>query len=236
METEARARCLAGWALGRTLGDSVSARKVAAAKVLSAYTRTTVRSVNAGTHCASAQRAVLIDSASIKNPRIPLKPLVMFFSNRSKRACLRARFAHAWRTPNHQSHFSTHAFLIVTQLLEIELISSQQRRKHFLFDTNERFFGRLYRIETPALSQLPTPHSPLPPSNRQSSQLKHSLTCRKRSTTLRPTRQKIQDSHKSHDNIEVRLLLLDTPSGTVCTGFDQGCKDRARKPFLAVIQ
>ena len=40
----------------------------------------------------------------------------------------------------------------------------------------------------------------------------------------------------AHDNMRMRLLLLDTPSGTVCTGFDQGCKDRARKPFLAVIQ
>ena len=129
METEARAKGLAGWARVRALGDSVSARKVAAAKLPSAYTRMTARSVNAGAHRANPQRAILIGSTAIKNPRIPLKPHAMFFSNRSKRACLRARFAHAWRTPNHQSHFSTHAFLIVTQLLEIELISSQQDRK-----------------------------------------------------------------------------------------------------------
>ncbi len=42
-----------------------------------------------------------------------------------------------------------YALLIATgQLLEINPTPSQQRRKHFLFDTNERFFGRLYRIES----------------------------------------------------------------------------------------
>ncbi len=73
-------------------------------------------------------------------------------------------------------------------------------------------------------------------SKRQASQLEPSPTYRKHSPTLRSNREKKQGSHGSHDNIQVRLLLLDTPSGTVCTGFDQGCKDRARKPFLAVIQ
>jgi hypothetical protein len=88
METEARARGLAGWARRRALGDSVSGHRVAAAKVPGAYTRIAAPSVNAG--------------------------------------------AHVSRTTNHQSHFSTHAFLIATrQLLEIELTSSQQTRKHF---------------------------------------------------------------------------------------------------------
>jgi hypothetical protein len=138
METEAEAR---GWARGHALGDSVSGRRVAAAQVPSAYTRMTARSVNAGAHCASARRAILIGSAPIKNRRIPLKPLAMFFSNRPKRAYLRARFAHAWRTTNHQSHFSTHAFLIATQLLKIELTGSQQKRKYFLIATFSAVLG-----------------------------------------------------------------------------------------------
>jgi hypothetical protein len=143
-----------------------------------------------------------------------------------------------WTASDHSSLVTHHSKFLSTgrKLVEINPTPSQQRRKHFLFDTNERFFSGLYRIETAALLPLRSPQSPPPLSNRQSSQLKHSLTRRKHSPTLRPNRQKIQGSHASHDNIEVRLLLLDTPSGTVCTGFDQGCKDRARKPFLAVIQ
>jgi hypothetical protein len=60
MQTEARASSLAGWARRRALGDRVPGRRVAAAKVPSAYTRMTARSVNAGAHRASAQRAFLI--------------------------------------------------------------------------------------------------------------------------------------------------------------------------------
>jgi len=95
------------------------------------------------------------------------------------------------------------------------------------------------RVPRPAparLSSRATRRSILPLSNRKSWELEPSLTCRKQSTTLRSNREKMQGSHQSRVNIAVRLLLLDTPSGTVCTGFDQGCKDRARKPFLAVIQ
>ena len=95
------------------------------------------------------------------------------------------------------------------------------------------------RVPRPAparLSSRATRRSILPLSNRKSWELEPSLTCRKQSTTLRSNRKKMQGSHASHDNMDMRLLLLDTPSGTVCTGFDQGCKDRARKPFLAVIQ
>jgi hypothetical protein len=80
METETRERGLAGRARGRALGDSVSGRRVAAAKVPTAYPRVMVRSVNAGAHRASAQRAILVGSAAIKNPHIPLKSLALFFS------------------------------------------------------------------------------------------------------------------------------------------------------------
>src|SRR5277367_6040160 len=73
METEARARGLAGRAHRRALGDSVSARSVAAAKVPSAYTRKTSRSVNASPHHASAKRAFLIAHAFLIASRQILK-------------------------------------------------------------------------------------------------------------------------------------------------------------------
>jgi hypothetical protein len=83
MDTDARARGLAGWARGRALGDSVSARRVAAAKVPGAYTRITARSVNAGAHRASAQRAILIASRqNIKNRANSLTTNEKTFSNR----------------------------------------------------------------------------------------------------------------------------------------------------------
>ena len=44
MQTAARARGLAGWTRERALGDSVSGRRVAAAKVPSCYARMTARS------------------------------------------------------------------------------------------------------------------------------------------------------------------------------------------------
>jgi hypothetical protein len=141
METRARARGLAGWARGRALGDGVRGRWVAAAKVPGAYTRMTTHSVSVGAQCASARCAILIGSSAIRNPRIPLKPHAMFFSNRSKRACLRARFAQVSRTTNRQSHFTTRAFLIATRPeLEIELTRSQQTRNHFLIATFSRVF------------------------------------------------------------------------------------------------
>src|SRR5271155_716703 len=44
---------------------------------------------------------------------------------------------------NHQSHFTTPAFLIASrQLLEILLTHSQQTRKHFLIASFSAFFGR----------------------------------------------------------------------------------------------
>jgi hypothetical protein len=90
--------------------------------------------------------------------------------------------------------------------------------------------------EPAPISSLTTRHSPSSLSNRQSSELERTLTHTKQSATLCSNRKKMQGWREPHDNMGVRLLLLDTPSGTACTGFDQGCKDRARKPFLAVIQ
>ena len=83
MGTVARARGLAGWARGRALGDSVSGRRVAAAKVPGAYTQLTPRSVIAGAHRASAQRAILIASRqNIKNSPNPFTTNEKTFSNR----------------------------------------------------------------------------------------------------------------------------------------------------------
>ena len=70
METEARARGLAGWARGRALGDSVFGRRVAAARVPDAYTRMTAHGVSVGAHRASAQRAILIASRQILKIRL----------------------------------------------------------------------------------------------------------------------------------------------------------------------
>jgi hypothetical protein len=106
VETGARARGLAGWARERALGDGVSGRWVAAAKVLGAYTRMTAQSgrvldpplrMPAKMMRGGARCAILIGSTAIRNLRIRLKQRGMFFSNRSKIACLRAlgaRFAH----------------------------------------------------------------------------------------------------------------------------------------------
>jgi hypothetical protein len=149
METGARARGLAGCARGRALGDRIRGRWAAAAKVPDAYTQTTAHSVSVGAQCASARCAILIGSTAIKNPRIPLKPHAMFFSesrysaihpeNRRRRfegSDPQARFAHVSRTTNRQSHFTTRAFLIATRPeLKIELTRSQQTRKLFLIAT-----------------------------------------------------------------------------------------------------
>jgi hypothetical protein len=126
---------VAGSARGRALGDGVSGCSVAAAKVPGAYARITAHSVNVGAQRASARCAILIGSTAIRNLRIPLKRREMFFSNRSKIACLRAPFAHVSRTTNLRSRCTTRAFLIATQLLEIELTRSQQTRKLFLIAT-----------------------------------------------------------------------------------------------------
>jgi hypothetical protein len=142
METGALARSLAGWARGRALGDGVSGRWVAAAKVPGAYMRMRAQSVSVGAPSPSAQCAILIGSTAIRNPRIPLKPHDMFFSNRSKIACLRAHFAHVSRTTNRRSRYTTRAVLIASrQLLEIRLICSQKTRKHFLIASFSAILG-----------------------------------------------------------------------------------------------
>jgi hypothetical protein len=78
METEARARGLAGCVRRRALGDSVSVRPVAAAQVPSACTRMTARSMNPGAH-----RAFLIASRqNIKNRANSLTTNEKTFLNR----------------------------------------------------------------------------------------------------------------------------------------------------------
>src|SRR5579863_9347199 len=118
MGTGARARGLAGWARGRALGDGVSGRRVTAAKVPGVFTRMTAHSgqvldpplrMPAKTTRGGARCVILIDSTAIRNLRIRLKPQGMFFSNRSKIACLRARSAQIPRTMNHQLHHATPA-------------------------------------------------------------------------------------------------------------------------------
>jgi hypothetical protein len=78
METAARATGFAGCARGRALGDSVSARRFAAAHVPSAYTRIAPRSMNP-----SAHRAFLIASRqNIKNRANSLTTNEKTFFNR----------------------------------------------------------------------------------------------------------------------------------------------------------
>jgi len=149
METGARARGLAGWTRERALGDGVCVRWVATAKVPGAYTRLTTHSgqvldpplrMPAKLMRCGARCAILTGSTAIRNLRIPLKQHGMFFSNRRKlHVC--ARFAHVSRTTNRQSHYTARAFLIATQLLEIELISSQQTRKLFLIASFSAVLG-----------------------------------------------------------------------------------------------
>ena len=60
-------------------------------------------------------------------------------------------------SPLSLSYTHHYDFLVARrQLIEINPTPSQQRRKHFLFDTNERFFRHLYRIE---MSASPSRHS-----------------------------------------------------------------------------
>jgi glucokinase len=125
----------------------------------------TPRGVNAAAHCASAQRAILIGSAPIKNARNSLENNALNFSNRLKMACFGARFLHvlrsknhhspvtyhAARSTNHQSLLTNRAFLIASrQILKIRLTRSQQTRKLFLV-------ASFSAISTPA--PRPTHHS-----------------------------------------------------------------------------
>jgi len=75
METGARERGSAGWARERPLGDGVSGRRIAAAKVPGAHTRMTAHSV-------SARCLFLIGLTSIRNPSKLLTTKENTFSNR----------------------------------------------------------------------------------------------------------------------------------------------------------
>ena len=78
METQVRARGLAGWTRGRALADSVSGRTVAAAHVPSACTRMTARSMNPGAHPAF----LIASRQNIKNRANSLTTNEKTFSNR----------------------------------------------------------------------------------------------------------------------------------------------------------
>jgi hypothetical protein len=136
---------------------------------------------------------------------------------------------HREASPGHHPPLFTHryAFLIGTaKLLETDLTPSASTSDVLLIGTIGHASCCLYRLSAPTFPSKPSPD---------------------RSSSRPPSRHPVR-AHQSphptgtwrvsgpHVNIGVRLLLLDTPSGTVCTGFDQGCKDRARKPFLAVTQ
>jgi hypothetical protein len=90
METGARARGLAGWARAWRWCLEAPGR--------------------GGARC-----AILIGSSAFRNLRIRLKPHHMFFSNRSKIAYLRARFAQVSHTSNRRSRYTTRAFLIASR-------------------------------------------------------------------------------------------------------------------------
>ena len=113
MQTATRARGVAaesdGRTRGRALGDSLSGRRLAAAKVPSGYARMAARSWR------------LLDLSL----RMPAK---MMRSGAQR------------------------AILIATQLLDIELTSSQQTRKHFLMCT---FWGCLKRRSSPITTHEP---------------------------------------------------------------------------------
>src|SRR5271154_4982857 len=104
METVARARGLAGWAHRRALGNTVAARKVGAAKVPSAYTRKTSRSVNATAHRAYAQRAFLIAHAFLIASRQILK-IRLTHSQQTRKHFLIASFS-AVSAPHFANHHS----------------------------------------------------------------------------------------------------------------------------------
>jgi hypothetical protein len=141
METEVRARGLAGWARGRALGDSVYRRRVAAAKMPSAYTRIAPRSVNASAHYPSGQRAILIGYAAIKNARNFPENNALNFSNRLKTANCSARFSRVLRSKSHHSRVT----------YQVSRFTTHRCLAPFLFDTNKP-----HKIITPPSALLKT--------------------------------------------------------------------------------
>jgi hypothetical protein len=110
---------------------------------------------------------LLISRSAIKNARNSPENNALNFSNWPKSACLRARSSpvlrakkhesrvagHGSRFTTHQSLLSNHAFLIATQILELDLTPSQQTRKLFLIATK-------FDISPPHLTNH---HSPIAP-------------------------------------------------------------------------
>jgi hypothetical protein len=91
---------------------------------------------------------VLIGSAAIRIARNPTDYNAKPFSNRSKRACLCALFAHVLQSASHHSRLTTPAFLIASETLEIDLICSQQTRKLFLFASFSGFLAHAAHLTT----------------------------------------------------------------------------------------
>ncbi len=105
-------------------------------------------------------RHFLIGSAAIKSARNSPENNALNFSNRLKSANCSAHFSHVLRSKNHHSsvthhgsRFSTHpplltnhALLIATQILDINLTSSEQTRKHFLIGTKSRISALTPRL------------------------------------------------------------------------------------------
>jgi hypothetical protein len=77
----------------------------------------------------------LIRSSAIRSARNSSLISVESYSDRSKNACLCARFSHVLHSTNHQPHRKSHACLIATQILEVHLTCSQQMREVFLIAT-----------------------------------------------------------------------------------------------------
>ena len=77
----------------------------------------------------------LIDSSAIRSVHNSSLISGKSYSDRSKNACLCARFSHVLHSTDRQPHRTSHALLIATQILDIHLTCSQQTRKLFLIAT-----------------------------------------------------------------------------------------------------
>ena len=90
----------------------------------------------------SAITRFLIGPAAIRNARNSSAISAMCKSNRSRTACLWARFSRVLHSTDHRSRRTTRTSLIASrQLLEIHLTCSQQTRKVFLIASFSGLFG-----------------------------------------------------------------------------------------------
>jgi Ulp1 family protease len=97
----------------------------------------------------------LIGSSAIRSARNSSVISVELNSDRSKNACLRARFSHISRTGHRQPHRTSNACLIASrQLSEIQLTSSHRTRKLFLI---ARFCACLADHRSPITLDQPLP-------------------------------------------------------------------------------